>query len=84
MSEKVKRTKKGTNDSESDEESLSPQERRALQFEKLLKFRIFLSDRIEKIDKALLTMGAVNKDVYFCSKEELATFKLVFEQDIMR
>jgi len=58
---------------------LSPEEKRALQFEKLLKSRIFLSDRIEKIDKALLTLGAISKDVYYCSPEELATFKKVFE-----
>jgi hypothetical protein len=63
---------------------LSPEERRATFFEKILKSRIFLSDRIEKVEKVLLTLGALNKDVYFCSKQELANFRLVFEQESIK
>ena len=83
-SHRVKLKKKGGVDSDSDENNLSPEERRALQFEKLLKSRIFLSDRIEKIDKALLTLGAISKDVYYCSHQELANFKLVFDQECIK
>lgn len=45
--------KRNRADSDSEEKSLSPNELRVLHFEKVLKSRIFLSDRIEKIDKAL-------------------------------
>jgi hypothetical protein len=69
---------------DSDEEELSPEERRATWFEKILKSRIFLSDRIEKVEKSLLTLGAITKDVYYCSKPQLATFKEAFKQDDIR
>lgn len=38
----------------SDEEDLDPETRKMLKFEELLKHRIFLADRFEKIEKALL------------------------------
>lgn len=63
---------------------MSPEERRATQFEKILKSRIFLSDRIEKIEKSLLTLGAITKEVFYCSKPQLAAFREAFSQDEIR
>jgi hypothetical protein len=34
-----------------------------------------LSDRIEKIEKALITIEMICREVHFCSKEELENFK---------
>jgi len=49
--------------------------RQQVQFEEHLKKRIFLADRIEKIEKALVSMNLVAKDVYFCSDFEFGRFK---------
>ena len=34
-----------------------------------------MADRIEKVEKALISLNLISKDVYFCSDIELARFK---------
>ncbi len=40
-----------------------------------MKKRIFLADRIEKVEKALISMNLIAKDVIFCSDFEFGRFK---------
>ena len=56
-------------------EAADPETRMLIKFEEHLKKRIFLADRIEKVEKALVQMGLISKDVYFCSDFELTRFK---------
>lgn len=57
------------NDSDdSDEVKSTPEQIRSNMFEKCLKQRIFLSDRIEKIEKVLIKLDIIHKDVNFCSQ----------------
>lgn len=49
-------------------------------FEKCLKQRIYLSDRIEKIEKVLVTMLIIHKDVNFCSQLDLQRLKDFFPE----
>ena len=46
-----------------------------IRFEEQLKRRIFLADRIEKVEKALITLNLISKDIFFCSDFELQRFK---------
>jgi len=65
-----------SDDSEEAELEVADEETRMLiRFEDHLKKRIFLADRIEKVEKALVQMGLISKDVYFCSDFELNRFK---------
>ena len=67
-----------TSSDDSDEaelESADPETRMIIRFEEHLKRRIFLADRIEKVEKALVSMGLISKDCYFCSDFELTRFK---------
>ena len=45
-----------------------------IRFEELLKKRIFLADRVEKVEKALISMQLIAKDVLFCSDFEFGRF----------
>ena len=49
--------------------------RQLVRFEEQLKRRIFLADRIEKVEKALISMNLISKDVIFCSDFEFGRFK---------
>ena len=60
---------------EAEMEAADPETRMLIKFEEHLKKRIFLADRIEKVEKALVQMGLISKDVYFCSDFELSRFK---------
>ena len=51
--------------------------RRNQLFEENLKKRIFYADRIEKVEKALIQMNLISKDVFFCSDFEFNRFKEV-------
>ena len=62
-------------DSEEDELAADPDLRLQMAFEDHLKRRIFLADRIEKIEKALVSMNLIAKDTFFCSDFELGRFK---------
>ena len=53
---------------------LTPEELRKEIYENLLKRRIFLADRQEKIEKALLHFELIPKDMIYCSPEMLHTF----------
>ena len=53
---------------------MSPEQHRANCFEKCLKQRIYLSDRIEKIEKVLVAMQIMHKEVNFCSQNDLLRF----------
>lgn len=44
-------------------------------YEETLKSRIFLADRFEKIEKALINLKLVSKDTTYCSDLELERFK---------
>jgi len=59
---------------EEDLELLDPLVRLQMAFEERLKRRIFLADRIEKIEKALVSMNLIAKDVNFCSDFEFNRF----------
>ena len=48
-------------------------------FEENLKKRIFLADRYEKVEKALVAMNLISKDVLFCSDFEFNRFKQALE-----
>ena len=60
-----------SSESEDDEEELDPEQRMIIRFEEQLKRRIFLADRIEKVEKALITLNLISKDIFFCSDFEL-------------
>jgi hypothetical protein len=38
--------------------------------------RIFFSDRFEKVERTLLSMNLIPKDHFYCSDEDLETFKI--------
>jgi len=44
-------------------------------YEETLKSRIFLADRFEKMEKALVNLKLVSKDTTYCSDLEFARFK---------
>lgn len=69
-----------SSDSEEDEVMQDPQVRQLMAFEEHLKRRIFLADRIEKIEKALVSMNLISKDVFFCSDFEFARFQEALAQ----
>ena len=60
--------------SSDDEEDLDPEARRNRLFEENLKKRIFYADRIEKVEKALIHMNLISKDIFFCSDFEFYRF----------
>ena len=64
-----------SSDSEEDEEAQDPETRLLMRFEDHLKRRIFLADRIEKVEKALISMNLMAKDVFYCSDFELDRFR---------
>jgi len=53
---------------------LTPEELRREIYENLLKRRIFLADRLEKIEKALLHYELIPKDFVYCSVEMMSEF----------
>lgn len=57
-----------------DKDELTPEELRKEIFESILKKRIFYSDRIEKIEKVLISMNLINKEQIYCSHSDLQTF----------
>ena len=61
--------------SSDEEESIDPEVRRNRHFEENLKKRIFYADRIEKVEKALIQLNLISKDVFFCSDFEFNRFK---------
>jgi hypothetical protein len=54
---------------------LDPETRKIIRFEELLKNRIFLADRFEKVEKALHNMNLISKETTFCSDFEFTMFK---------
>ena len=60
---------------------MDPEMRQLVQFEEHLKKRIFLADRIEKVEKALVSMNLISKDVFFCSDFEFSRFKQAIKTD---
>jgi len=61
-------------DVESEELERDPEYLRKMFFENCLKKRIFFTDRLEKIEKALITMKLISKDVLFCSDYQMNIF----------
>ena len=53
---------------------MNPEELRREIFENILKHRIFLADRIEKIEKALVNLQLIPKDSHYCSPQMLEVF----------
>ena len=68
-----------SSESEEDESLLDPEARLQLAFEEHLKRRIFLADRIEKVEKALVTLNLIAKDGHFCSDFEFNRFKAALD-----
>ena len=66
-----------SSDDSIDEED--PETKRMITYEENLKRRIFLADRFERIEKALVHLGLVSKEVIFCSDFEFDRFKEVLE-----
>ena len=58
----------------SSSEDTDPETARENRFEEILKKRIFLSDRIEKMEKVLINLNLVSKDTTFCADFELFMF----------
>ena len=61
----------------SSEDSLDeedPEIKRMLQFEEVLKKRVFLADRVERIERALVTLGLIQKEIHYCSDFEFQRF----------
>lgn len=56
------------------EEDLDPVTRRIVRFEELLKQRIFLADRFEKLERALLELNLISKETTYCSDIEFQLF----------
>jgi hypothetical protein len=54
---------------------LTPDQRRANLFERCFKQRIFISDRTEKVEKVLVNLFLIHKDITYCSEEDLIIFK---------
>ena len=54
---------------------MTPEELRREIFENILKRRIFLADRLEKVEKALLNLNLIPKDQHYCSAVMLAAFR---------
>ena len=54
---------------------MTPEELRKEIYENLLKRRIFNADRIEKIEKVLVTLELIPKDQIYCAPEMLAHFR---------
>jgi hypothetical protein len=52
-----------------DDDELTPEELRKEIFEAILKKRIFFSDRLEKVEKALISVELMSKEVIYCSDE---------------
>jgi len=48
---------------------LTPEEIRREIFESILKRRIFYSDRFEKVERALLALDLIPKDLFYCPDE---------------
>lgn len=46
----------------------------------MLKKRIFLSDRFEKIEKVLMDMKMIFKEVHYCSPQDFAYFVQIFAE----
>jgi hypothetical protein len=64
-----------TSSESEDETEHDPEMRLHIKFEEHLKKRIFLADRIEKVEKALVSMNLIAKEVHFCSDFEFNRFK---------
>lgn len=47
----------------------------------MLKKRIFYADRIEKIEKVLLSLDMISKDGIYCSDHSLMQFKEQLDQE---
>ena len=62
-------------DSEDDDTAMDPEAKLAQDFETVLKKRIFLADRFEKVEKALLQLNLISKETFFCSDFEFEMFK---------
>jgi hypothetical protein len=54
---------------------MTPEELRREIYETILKRRIFLADRIEKVEKALLSLDLIPKEQLFCSPSMLTDLK---------
>jgi len=50
---------------------MSPEFMRKENFEMLLKRRIFLADRQEKVEGALIKLGFLSKEILYCSPDSL-------------
>ena len=61
--------------SDSSEEDHDPETAKIMKYEEILKSRIFLADRVEKMEKVLINLNLVSKDTNFCSDFEFARFK---------
>jgi hypothetical protein len=57
------------------DDGLDPEQLRREIFDAVLKKRIFLADRIEKVEKVLVSLNLIPKDSLFCSPEGLLAFK---------
>ena len=70
--------------SSDEEENMDPEAKLQLLFETNLKKRIFYADRVEKVEKALVQLNLISKDVLFCSDFEFNRFKEVASrQDVL-
>jgi hypothetical protein len=54
---------------------LDPEIVRLTHFENCLKRRIFYADRIEKVERALVGLNMIHKDIIYCSDYEFNLFK---------
>jgi hypothetical protein len=55
--------------------NVDPELARLSHFENCLKRRIFYADRIEKVERALVGLNMIHKDIIFCSDYEFNLFK---------
>lgn len=60
---------------------IDPDQMRREIFDNLLKKRIFIADRIEKVEKVLVSMSLISKEQLYCSNEQLALFMEEFRKE---
>ena len=47
-----------------------PEIKKIIKFEDCLKKRVFLADRVERIERSLVNLGLITKEIHFCSDFE--------------
>ena len=60
---------------------MTPDQRRANLFERCFKQSILISDRTEKVEKVIVNLFLIHKDITYCSEEDLIILKQDFPID---